>query len=72
MPEGLDIDHERRMEGTMPPYAQHVVIRTGRKDWASRIEDEEEKHRTNLAKRLKELVGRGGKSHDVCVHVYAI
>ena len=52
----------------MPPYAQHVVIRTGRSDWSSKIEDE---HNgvggggVNFARELKNLVGRGGKFHDV-------
>lgn len=40
MPEGLNIDHNRNLNGTMPPYAQHVIIRTGRDDWSSRIEDD--------------------------------
>lgn len=70
MPEGLAIDHERQMDGTMPPYAQHVVIRTGRTDWSSKIEDEpdtlgEQVGGGNLARRLKALVGRGGELHDV-------
>ena len=70
MPEGLDIDHQKQLNGTMPPYAQHVVIRTGRSDWSSKIEDEKhtlgaEIRGGNLAMRLKGLVGRGGIYHDV-------
>lgn len=69
MPEGLKIDHERQISGTMPPYAQHVVIHTGKEDWSSRIEDEAtrqgESGGSNLAKQLKGLVGKGGKYHDV-------
>ena len=71
MPEGLAIDYERQMSQTMPPYAQHVVIRTGRNDWSSRIEDEATTLETdrpgggNLARDLKRLVGRGGKYHNV-------
>lgn len=68
MPAGLDIDYKREMNGTMPPYAQHVVINTGRKDWGSRIEEEEESVEgsgVNLARRLKGLVGRGGDYFDV-------
>ncbi len=54
----------------MPPYAQHVVIRTGRNDWSSKIEDEpdmvgESMGGVNFARELKGLVGRGGKFHDV-------
>ena len=81
MPQGLDIDYERQMNGTMPPYARHVVIRTGRSDWSSRIEDEEaaatvgssdaeelngEGKPVNVARILKNLTGRGGRYHDVC------
>lgn len=68
MPEGLAIDHEKQLKGTMPPYAQHVVIRTGREDWSSRIEDEldtQVRGGSNLARNLKKLVGPGGKFHDV-------
>jgi len=82
MPEGLAIDRKRELNGTMPPYAQHVVIHTGRNDWSSRIEDEAEEmageqagggvRRRNLAKALKGLVGRGGKFHDVCLYSYAL
>ena len=73
MPEGLAIDHERQMNGTMPPYAQHVVIRTGRNDWSSKIEDEsdtlgEQIGGGNFARSMKALVGRGGPFHDVSKH----
>ena len=59
---------------TIPPYSRHVVIKTGRDDWASRIEDEESsvlgdveegKPRANLAKSLKALIGPGGKYYNV-------
>lgn len=70
MPEGLEIDHKKQLNGTMPPYAQHVVIRTGRTDWSSKIEEEghtlgKEIGGGNLAASLKGLVGKGGKYHDV-------
>ena len=67
------------MNVTVPPYTQHVVIRTGREDWSSKIEDEEATLKTvgpdregrskgvNVAKVLKSLVGKGGKYHDVCI-----
>lgn len=64
----MGIDHEKPLSGTTPPYRQHVVICTGRDDWASRIEKEEG---PNLAKGLKELVGPKGEFHDVCVHILA-
>jgi len=66
MPKGLDIDHKKQLFGTVPPYTHHVVIRTGRDDWSSRIEDEKDGERVNFAKALKGLVGPGGKYHDVC------
>ena len=68
MPSGLDIDHEKPLSGTMPPYVQHVVIRTGKNDWSSKIEDEPDTDigGANFARELKMLVGRGGKFHDVC------
>lgn len=74
MPSGLDIDHERTLNGTMPPYAQHVVVRTGRDDWGSKIEDEEESVEgagINFAKSLRGLVGRGGRLFDVCICIFA-
>ena len=69
MPSGLAIDHEKQMKGAMPKYAQHVVIHTGRDDWASKIEEEiGGKGERNLARTLKEMVGRAGKFHDVCIY----
>jgi len=47
----------------MTPYAQHIVIGTGKSDWKSRIEDEEG---YNLAQELKALLGPKGRFHDVC------
>lgn len=55
--------------GTMPPYAVHVVVRTGREDWGRRIEDEDGEG-ANFARSLKGLVGPGGKFFDVCVDIY--
>ena len=66
MPSGLAIDHEKPLSATMPPYAQHVVIRTGKNDWSSKIEDDPEMGEgVNFARELKRLVGRGGRLHDV-------
>ncbi|KAF2462378.1 Sucrase/ferredoxin-like-domain-containing protein [Lineolata rhizophorae] len=61
IPEGLDIDYKSPLAGTMAAYDRHVVIATGKKDWTSRIEDEE-----NLAfvRALKRLISRGGKFHN--------
>jgi len=52
----------------MVPYAQHVIIPTGRHDWKSKIEDE--KHTAPwgiFAADLKSLLGRRGEYHDVCL-----
>lgn len=62
LPCGLCIDREKPLANTAPPYNQHVVIGTGRDDWASRIEKEEG---PNLAKGLKELLGLNGEFHHV-------
>ena len=62
LPSGLSIDRDKALANTAPPYTKHVVISTGRDNWASRIEDEEG---PNFAKGLKALLGRDGKFHDV-------
>lgn len=63
MPEGLEIDHKKNLNGTMPVYAEQVLICTGKDDWTSRIE--EENSGDNLAADIKELIGRGGVYSDV-------
>lgn len=65
MPEGLEIDHEKSLNGTMAAYAEQVLICTGKDDWMSRIEDENAGD--NLAADIKELLGRGGVYRDVCI-----
>jgi hypothetical protein len=69
MPEGLDIDHSKPLNGTMAPYAEQVLICTGKDDWMSRIE--EENSGDNLAADLKELMGRGGMYSDVFLYCSA-
>ncbi|EXJ93556.1 hypothetical protein A1O1_01948 [Capronia coronata CBS 617.96] len=65
MPAGLDIDRTHNLNGSMSPYAQHLIISTGRADWTSRIEDEKD---TAVWGRFiaetKSLLGRGGEFHD--------
>lgn len=63
MPEGLEIDRSKPLNGTMASYAEQVLICTGKLDWTSRIEDENDGD--NLAADLKELLGRGGIYSDV-------
>jgi len=66
MPEGLEIDHKKNLNGSMAAYAEQVLICTGKDDWTSRIE--EENSGDNLAADIKELIGRGGVYSDVCIH----
>lgn len=66
LPEGLPIDHEQALNGTMAAYAQQLLICTGQPDWTSRIEEDgENKGWGNLVRGLKSLLGRGGPYLDV-------
>jgi len=68
MPEGLTVDYEQPLNGTMAAYAQQLLICTGQRDWTSRIEDDgKEKGWGDLVRGLKKLLGRGGPYADVCV-----
>lgn len=65
-PVGLDIDRKRDLNGSMAPYKQQVVISTGKSDWTSRIEDDGQGTPWgDLARKLKAMLGRGGKYSDV-------
>lgn len=67
LPEGLPIDHEHALNGTMVAYAQQLVVCTGQRDWTSRIEnDGKNKGWGNLVRGLKYLLGRDGPYLDVC------
>lgn len=50
------------LNGSMASYAEQVLISTGRSDWKSRIEEEED---AVLVRQLKKLLLRGGKYVDV-------
>ncbi|KAB8267679.1 sucrase/ferredoxin-like family protein Fmi1 [Aspergillus minisclerotigenes] len=65
MPNGLPIDYNQPLNGTMAAYAQQILICTGQRDWTSRIEDDG-KHHTwgHLVRGLKRLLGRGGRYAD--------
>jgi len=65
MPDGLDIEQEQNINGSMAAYAEQVLISTGRDDWKSKIEDEEETSESELVRQLKGLMGRTGKYSDV-------
>ncbi|KAJ5669196.1 hypothetical protein N7462_010266 [Penicillium macrosclerotiorum] len=65
MPEGLPIDHDQALNGTMAAYAQQLLICTGQRDWTSRIENDGEKQAWgDLVRGLKRLMGRGGPYLD--------
>ncbi|KAF7723783.1 hypothetical protein EC973_001696 [Apophysomyces ossiformis] len=40
VPAHLKIDQSRPLQNTVPPYAIHLIILTGKTDWAPHIEDE--------------------------------
>lgn len=66
MPPGLEIDHKQPLDGTMAAYNSQVLICTGQRDWASRIEnDGDGKCWGELARRLRALMLRGGLFSDV-------
>jgi hypothetical protein len=64
-PEGLDIDRESKLNGTMPAYAEQVIISTGRTDWKSRIQEDQD---SALVNQLAKFTGPKGKFSDVCHH----
>ncbi|CEO58405.1 hypothetical protein PMG11_03134 [Penicillium brasilianum] len=65
MPEGLPLDHEHALNGTMAAYAQQLVVCTGQRDWTSRIEDDgEHQGWGSLVRGLKRLMGRRGPYLD--------
>lgn len=69
MPEGLPIDHDQALNGTMAAYTQQLLVCTGQRDWTSRIEnDGENQGWGNLVRGLKRLLGRGGPYLDVCAY----
>ncbi|OCL12929.1 hypothetical protein AOQ84DRAFT_284152 [Glonium stellatum] len=62
-PEGLEIDREQPLNGTMAAYSEQILVCTGKDDWKSKIEDEEGEH-GELVRQLRALLGRGGKFCD--------
>ncbi|KAL4801701.1 Sucraseferredoxin-like protein [Aspergillus unguis] len=65
MPEGLPLDLDHPLNGTMAAYAQQMVICTGQRDWTSRIEDDgKDESWGELVRGLKSLMGRGGPYAD--------
>jgi hypothetical protein len=62
IPAGLDIEREQNINGSMPTYAEQVLISTGKNDWTSRIEDDEG---SALVCQIKDFLGPKGKYSDV-------
>jgi hypothetical protein len=62
----MEIDRHTPLGGTMPRYHAHVVVATGRSDWASKIEFDTADPGGGLAGRLKALQSaRGAGLRDV-------
>lgn len=40
VPNHLNIDQSKPLHNTVPPYAIHIILMTGKTDWPSRIEEE--------------------------------
>jgi hypothetical protein len=66
MPDGLDIEREQNINGSMAAYAEQILVSTGRNDWKSRIERDDE---AVFVRQLKSFLGRRGKYSDVCLHI---
>lgn len=66
MPPDLDIDIEKKLNGTMATYSEHVIVFTGQADWKSRIEDEKDTAPWGeVVSSMKSLLGPKGRLHDV-------
>lgn len=52
----------------MATYDAHVIVRSGRSDWPSKIEDDEGLPEVKL---LRQMLGRGGKYANVCDYLYS-
>lgn len=63
VPTKLDIEREQDLSGSMAAYAEHVLISTGKGNWASRIENDAENATARL---LKHAIGPKGRFSDVC------
>ena len=63
-PASLDIEREQNINGSIPSYAEQILLCTGRSDWPSRIETEESAD-GEMVRRLKGLLGPKGKLSDV-------
>ncbi|KAF9701016.1 hypothetical protein EKO04_000209 [Ascochyta lentis] len=62
-PADLDIDRTTPLLNTMAPYAEQVLLCTGKEDWASNLEDEGGAT-AEFVKGMKGVIGRGGEAFD--------
>ncbi|UPX18360.1 Leucine--tRNA ligase [Ascochyta rabiei] len=62
-PADLDIDRKTPLLNTMAPYAEQVLICTGKEDWTSKLEDEGGAT-GEFVKGLKGVIGKGGPAFD--------
>lgn len=60
-PAGLDIERETDLNGSMAAYAEQLLLCTGKEDWKSKTEDEED---AVLLRQLRKYLVRGGKYVD--------
>lgn len=68
MPAGLDIDRKAHLSGTMSAHSQHLIVSTGRSDWTSRIENEQDTAVWGkFTADVKSMLGRKGEFFDVCL-----
>jgi hypothetical protein len=58
LPPNLPIDRKTNLNGTMAPYAEQVLLCTGKDDWPSKIVDENSGD--NIAAQFDRLLGRNG------------
>jgi leucyl-tRNA synthetase len=63
-PADLDIDRKTPLLNTMAPYAEQVILCTGKEDWASNIE-QEEGATGDFVSGLKGVIGKGAEAFDV-------
>jgi hypothetical protein len=63
-PPGLDIDRKTPLLNTMAAYSEQVVFCTGKEDWVSNIEQEED-GTGEFVRGLKDVIGKGSPGFDV-------
>ena len=68
MPPDLDIDMDKKLNGTTATYSQQILISTGQSDWKSRIEAEENTAPWgSVVAKIKRMLAPKGRYHDVWI-----